>query len=121
MLLAVAGLQTEKIRELTRQLSDGDWSKFPPAEGLAFSFAYRLTKQPAHVADQDVQDLITTFGRERAVDIVWYVAWCNYMTRVAEGCQLPLERENVFEEPEQQPEAAAEVDGGAHAAGDAVE
>lgn len=104
MLLAVAGLQTEKIRELTRQLAEGDWSKFPPAEGLAFAFAHKFTRQPAQVADHDVQNLVTTFGAERAVDILWYVAWCNYMTRVAEGCQLPLERENVFEEPAPEPE-----------------
>ena len=26
----------------------------------------------------------------------WYVSWCNYMTRVGDGLQLPLESTNVF-------------------------
>ncbi|MCU0958914.1 MAG: hypothetical protein MUF48_02305 [Pirellulaceae bacterium] len=106
MLLAVAGLQAERIRELTRQLADGDWSEFPPAEALAFSFAYKLTRQPAQVADEDVQKLVTTFGPERAIDVIWYISWCNYMTRVADAFQLPLEHENVFAEPEKKPEEA---------------
>lgn len=108
MLLAVAGLQAESIKELTRKLADGDWSEFPPAEALAFSFAYKLTKHPADVADNDVHDLVATFGKERAVDIIWYVAWCNYMTRVADAFQLPLEQENVFAEPEKKPEELKE-------------
>ncbi len=103
MLLAVAGLQPERIRELTRQLADGDWSEFPSAEALAFSFAYKLTKRPADVTDEDVAELAATFGNERAVDVIWYVAWCNYMTRVADALQLPLEQENVFTEPENEP------------------
>jgi len=104
MLLAVAGLQAERIKELTRQLADGDWLEFPPAEALAFSFAYKLTKHPADVADADVGTLVATFGKERAVDIIWYIAWCNYMTRVADAFQLPLEQENVFAEPDKKPE-----------------
>ena len=104
MLLAVAGLQPERIKELTRQLADGDWSEFPPAEALAFSFAWKLTKHPADVADNDVEELVAAFGKERAVDIIWYIAWCNYMTRVADAFQLPLEQENVFAEPEKTPE-----------------
>ena len=102
MLLAVAGVQADRIKELTRQLADGDWSEFPPAEALAFSFAYKLTLHPADVADDDVEKLVATFGKERAVDIIWYIAWCNYMTRVADAFQLPLEHENVFAEPENQ-------------------
>jgi hypothetical protein len=30
------------------------------------------------------------------VDLIWYGSWCNYMTRVADAFQLPLERDNVF-------------------------
>jgi len=36
------------------------------------------------------------FGRERTVDLIYYIAWCNYMTRIADAFQLPLEKENVF-------------------------
>jgi alkylhydroperoxidase family enzyme len=113
MLLAVAGLDKSRIQELTRQLADGDWSKFPPAEALAFSLAYKLTKHPQDVADEDVRELVAVFGKERAVDVIWYIAWCNYMTRVADAFQLPLEEENVFAEPEKKPdETDARVENG---------
>jgi len=43
-----------------------------------------------------VESLADAFGRLRALDLIWLVAWCNYMTRVAEALQLPLETTNVF-------------------------
>src|SRR5262245_30812908 len=101
MLLAVAGLKAEEIKQRARKLAAGDWSDFPPAEAAAFAFAYRLTKEPSAVSDQDVKSLTATFGTHRAVDVIWYTAWCNYMTRVADAFQLPLERENVFAKPEE--------------------
>ena len=39
------------------------------------------------------------FGPERALDVVWWACRCHYMTRVADAFQLPLERENVFDDP----------------------
>ena len=45
-----------------------------------------------------------TFGQHRAIDLIWYTAWCNYMTRVADAFQFTLETENVFLEPEKKPE-----------------
>src|SRR3954454_22564021 len=99
MLLAVAGLQKEEIQKRVRQLGSGDWSAFPPAERLALHFAHKLTREPAAVSDRDVQGLVEAFGRHRAVDLIWRIAWCNYMTRVADAFQLPLERENVFSTP----------------------
>ena len=96
MLLAVAGLKDDEIKERTRKLATGDWSDFPPAEGLALRFAYKLTREPAALSDGDVRGLTATFGRDRAADLIWYGAWCNYMTRVADAFQLPLERDNVF-------------------------
>jgi len=99
MLLAVAGLKQDEIKERTRKLAGGDWSDFPPAEQVAFRMAYRLTKSPAEFADSDVRELVAAFGADRSVDLIWYAAWCNYMTRVADAFQFPLERENVFAEP----------------------
>ena len=96
MLLAVAGLKETELKQLTQKLASGDWSDFPPAEGLAFQFADKLTRDPAGLSDKDVKSLVATFGRDRAVDLIWYGAWCNYMTRVADAFQLPLERDNVF-------------------------
>jgi alkylhydroperoxidase family enzyme len=101
MLLAVAGLKAEEIKQRTRKLAAGEWSDFPPAEALAFAFAHRLTKEPSAVSDQDVKGLAEAFGARRAVDVIWYTAWCNYMTRVADAFQLPLEQDNVFAKPEE--------------------
>jgi alkylhydroperoxidase family enzyme len=98
MLLAVAGLTQEQIEARAAALADGDWSEFPPEERVALGFAHRLTAAPWTVGDGDVQALERTFGRERALDIVWHVAWGNYMTRVADAFQLPLETTNVFAE-----------------------
>ena len=103
MLLAVAGLKEEEIKERTRKLASGDWSDFPPAERLAFQFACKLAREPAALSDKDVQGLVATFGRERSVDLIWYGSWCNYMTRVADAFQFPLERDNVFADPKTKP------------------
>lgn len=106
MLLAVAGLSEIEIRQRTEKLASGDWSEFPPAERLALQFAQRLTAHPSDITDDEVRALQSTFGEARSVDLIWYVSWCNYMTRVADGLQLPLESQNVFMHPE--PAAPAE-------------
>jgi hypothetical protein len=97
--LAVVGLKDDEIARLARRLATGDWADFPPAERLALGLAYRLTHKPASVTDRDLEALVQTFGRHRAADLIWRTAWCNYMTRVADAFQFPLERENVFAPP----------------------
>ena len=99
MLLAVAGLKPEEVKALTKKLASGDWSSFPKAQQAAFGLAYKLSKEPAAITDADRAALVEVFGRERAADLIYYVSWCNYMTRVADAFQLPLERENVFTPP----------------------
>lgn len=100
MLLAVAGESEEAIQERTAKLADGDWSEFTPAEQLALRFGHKLAREPWAVGDEDVAELVATFGQQRAIDLIWNAAWCNYMTRVADAFQLPLERENVFQSKE---------------------
>ncbi len=100
MLLAVAGLKPEEVKALTEKLAVGDWSDFPNAQRTAFALAYKLSKDPAAFTDNDRAALIEVFGQDRAVDLIWYVSWCNYMTRVADAFQLPLEKENCFMPPE---------------------
>ena len=99
MLLAVAGLTDDEVKERTKRLAAGDWGEFSPAERQALAFTARLSKRPAAVTDADVRDLVETFGRERAVDVLWYASWVNFMTRFADAFQLPLERTNVFAVP----------------------
>jgi hypothetical protein len=99
MLLAVAGLKDDEVKALTKKLATGDWSDFPKAQQTAFSLAYKLSKEPAKMTDADRAALVEVFGRERAADLIWYVSWCNYMTRVADAFQLPLEKQNAFAPP----------------------
>jgi alkylhydroperoxidase family enzyme len=99
MLLAVAGLDNDAVRERTRQLASGDWSGFAPADRAAFHFARKQTKEPWSVTAEDYQTLVDHFGPERALDVLWWACRCHYMTRVADGLQLPLERDNVFKPP----------------------
>jgi hypothetical protein len=99
MLLAVAGLKAEEVNSLTKKLAAGDWSDFPIGQQTAFALAYKLSNSPAAFTDKDRAALIEVFGPARAVDLIWYVSWCNYMTRVADAFQLPLERENCFMPP----------------------
>src|SRR5262249_15003898 len=97
--LAVAGLNDDEVKRLARRLASGDWADFPPAERLALQFAHKLSREPSAVTGKDVDGLVETFGRHRAIDVIWRIAWSNYMTRVADAFQFPLERENVFAPP----------------------
>ncbi|AMV26238.1 hypothetical protein VT84_17705 [Gemmata sp. SH-PL17] len=96
MLLAVAGVKPEDVKALTKKLASGDWSSFPKAQQSAFGLAYKMSKDPASITDADRAALVEVFGRERTVDLIYYVGWCNYMTRIADAFQLPLEQENPF-------------------------
>ena len=98
-LLAVAGLKEAEVKERTRKLAIGEWDDFAPAERQAFAFAAKLSKRPASLTDTDIKELVDTFGPERAVDVIWYSSWINFMTRMADSFQFNLERENVFARP----------------------
>lgn len=96
MQLAVAGLPKEQIEARTRRLAGGDWSAFSPAEQTAFVYARKLAHGRA-VTAEDFRRLADHYGPERAVDVVWWVCRCRYMTCVADAFQLPLESANVFD------------------------
>jgi alkylhydroperoxidase family enzyme len=106
MSLAVAGLKDDEIKQRTMKLAEGEWDSFAPAERQAFAFAAKLSKRPASVTDADVKELVETFGADRAIDLIWYSSWVNFMTRVADAFQFPLERENVFAGPPKKSEAS---------------
>lgn len=97
MLMEVAGLDREAIAERTRRLAGDDWSCFPPAEQRAFAYARRLTKTPWELTAADYATLEADLGPDRAMATLWWLCRGLYMTRVSDGFQLPLERENVFE------------------------
>ena len=102
MLLAVAGLKPDEIETRTdAKLADGDWSEFPPASAWPSGSRDKLTAEPWPIdADGHAAPGRGRSAEQRALDLIWYVAWCNYMTRVADAFQLPLESTNVFAPPE---------------------
>ena len=92
----VAGLTRDEIAERSRLLAGDDWSSFPPAEQRAFAFARKLNKAPWSVTGEDLDALKRDFGPDRAVIVVLNASRYHYMTRISNGFQLKLERENVF-------------------------
>ena len=96
MLLAVAGLSEEEVQQRARELAEGNWSVFSASERRAFQFAHQISKEPAKITGGDIRALSDAVGKHRAVDVIWFCSWCNYMTRFADAFQLPLETENVF-------------------------
>jgi alkylhydroperoxidase family enzyme len=100
MLLAVAGLDELGVKDRAAKLASGDWSSFKPDERAGFFMARKLTRTPWAVDKADVDTLVAHLGPEHALDSIWYICWCNYMTRVADAFQIPLEPQNVFMRPE---------------------
>jgi alkylhydroperoxidase family enzyme len=96
MLLEVGGLDKNAIAERTRRLASDDWSSFPPAEQRAFAYARKLSKTPWELTPADYTVLEQDLGKEGAMATFWWLCRGLYMTRVSDGFQLPLERDNVF-------------------------
>lgn len=92
----VAGLSKEEIAARSRTLGSDDWSSFPPREQRAFAFARKLTYMPGQVNSADIAVLREDFGDESAIIIILNACRYHYMTRISNGFQLTLERENVF-------------------------
>jgi hypothetical protein len=97
MLLAVAGLDEKTIARRGQLLSGGDWASFSVPEQVAFQFCRKHAQSPSAMTRQDFRGVEECFGRERAIDVVWWSSQCHYMTRVADAFHLPLEDENVFD------------------------
>jgi alkylhydroperoxidase family enzyme len=98
MLLEVAGLDKHGVAERTTRLAGSDWSAFPVAEQRAYAYARKLSKTPWNLTPADYHVLEADLGPEQAMATFWWLCRGLYMTRVSDGFQLPLERENVFQD-----------------------
>jgi alkylhydroperoxidase family enzyme len=92
----VAGLSSALIAQRSLLLAGNDWSSFAPSEQRALGLARNLTRSPSAITSADIESLKRDFGWERALFTLLYVCRCNYMTRISNGFQLSLERDNVF-------------------------
>ena len=102
MLLAVAGLKKLEVDERIKVLASGDWSAFAPHERVPLLLARQLSKNPQAVWEEDIRVMVRHLGPDRSLDWIFQIGWCNFMTRVADAFQIPLERENVFQPPPSQ-------------------
>jgi alkylhydroperoxidase family enzyme len=94
--LELAGLSKSEIAERTRQLAGGDWSVFPAEEQRAYAFARKLTTAPWTISKQEIDTLLRDFGPTKGIVVLVAACRGHYMTRVSNGFQLSLERDNVF-------------------------
>jgi alkylhydroperoxidase family enzyme len=96
MLLEVAGLDKQAVAERTRRLASSDWSTFAPPEQRAYAYARKLSAAPWTLTAADYAQLQADLGSRAAFATFWWLCRGLYMTRVSDGFQLPLERDNVF-------------------------
>lgn len=96
MLLEVAGLDKDAVAERTRQLASNDWSAFPAEEQRAYAYARKLSQAPWTLTAEDYRTLEEDLGPAKAMSTFWWLCRGLYMTRISDGFQLPLERQNVF-------------------------
>ncbi len=96
MLLEVAGLNKEAVEKRSRLLADTDWANFPPSEQRAYAYARKLSLTPQELTSDDYKSLEKDFGPKQAMSVFLWLCRGLYMTRISDGFQLPLERENAF-------------------------
>ena len=112
MLLEEAGLDKNAVAERTRQLAGSDWSAFPEVEQRAYAYARKLSLSPWDLTPDDYRVLVADLGPDKAMATFWWLCRGLYMTRVSDGFQLPLERENVFQShPATRPATTTEARG----------
>lgn len=103
MLLEVAGLDRNAVADRTSKLASDDWSAFPPEEQRAYAYARQLSKAPWTLMAADYHSLEKDLGPAKAMSTFWWLCRGLYMTRISDGFQLPLERENVFGDAPKKP------------------
>lgn len=96
MLLEEAGLDRESVARRTRLFAESDWSEFPDVEQRMYAYARKLSRTPWALTAADYQSLVDHYGPQQAMGIFRWLCRGLYMTRISDGFQLPLERENVF-------------------------
>ena len=92
----VAGLNRDQISDRSRILASDDWSSLSAGEQLAFAFARKLARSPWEISDEDVLQLQEELGDSNAFLVMFNASRHHYMTRISNGFQLKLEKENVF-------------------------
>jgi alkylhydroperoxidase family enzyme len=72
---------------------DGDWAEFTPARRAAFALARKLTYEPHHMADADIDGLRKHYKDLQILEMVLSLAGNNATNRWKEGMGVPQEKE----------------------------
>lgn len=79
-----AGQKEDEIAAL-----DGDWSEFTPAQQAAFAFARKITYEPHHLTDADIETLRKYYKDKQILEMILSVAGNNSINRWKEGTGVP--------------------------------
>ncbi len=72
---------------------DGDWTGFTPAQRAAFTLARKLTYEPRHITDADIDSLRRHFTDLQILEMVLSIACNNALNRWKEGVGVPQARD----------------------------
>ncbi len=72
---------------------DGDWSEFNPAQRSAFAFARKLTYEPDHLTDADIDGLRKDYTDLQILEMILSVAGNNAINRWKEGAGVPQSKD----------------------------
>ncbi|MHC5543394.1 carboxymuconolactone decarboxylase family protein, partial [Singulisphaera rosea] len=95
-------LAGDGVTEDTIAALDGDWSEFTPAERAAFEFTRKLTFEPNHLTNADVDHLRKHYKDLQILEIITAVGGFNAMNRWTGALAIPQEdhREYLTATPE---------------------
>lgn len=85
--LALAGVSENEVAAL-----DGDWSQFTPKERAAFAFARKMTYEPHHFTDADLDGLRQYYTDMQILEMILSVSGNNSINRWKEGAGIPQEK-----------------------------
>jgi alkylhydroperoxidase family enzyme len=85
--LALAGVSENEVAAL-----DGDWSQFTPKERAAFAFARKMTYEPHHFTDADIEELRAFYTDLQILEMIFSVSGNNSINRWKEGAGIPQEK-----------------------------
>jgi alkylhydroperoxidase family enzyme len=90
-----AGLDKEAIERL-----GGDRTSLPKSDRAVLAFADRMTTAGYSSTDEEVAELVATFGEAKVVAIVLQIAYTNFLYRMVLALGLPVETGGPLPPPE---------------------
>jgi hypothetical protein len=90
---ALADLRRAGLDEAALAALAGPWERLPASDRAALQFARRLTLESPAVTDEEVADLIWSFGERNTVALVQHIAYANFQDRLLSALGLARQLE----------------------------